>query len=768
MNKKVLILFEESNPDSLPWPADLGGDLVKKLIDVVCETFEKINTDITTFNAYDQIIKLVDTDCTFDKLVTNLQDQTQQGNTIDLVILGHGGHYDGDETCGFLTMHDGVLLTADQTGSLTDGTPVKSIHSIKEQVGLVSLRMVYMCNCWGSLLNPAWIGIGAQVAIGPYHDDYMPEPMTTDFLVGWAQTGESASNAASNAFNASKAFYQANPVTFCLYTFSGWFDDSNLVVTGNANIDKNWLYPPIVIPKPTLPAEVTNLPPYLQEIVIAQPATPHSPTGFGTFPGAANIRYYAVWADNYCEAQRSLTILNSALLDPEQQSFMFLRFGPQDDTGKYRDMAVNTLNLQESIDGIHWISTVPFQAGSDSEGSYYWADMLLPNNESHELTYQFKLEGKDHAAHLAIRTPLGDEIEKDPTIKVTVETNNPPQYPFSANYAPGPDTTHKCVVDDAPQPDAYENNNTFETATPIDLSSTRAVELTDLSLYPSGDIDFFKIQLPDSQDSMRPKPSTSSSPGSKFAINKLASVKVLPDIPDIHNTLGTTITYWDACISIYIGFRDYGNGAPLPEVHVYDANRNEICNGDIYTSVDDPLTSSNGGVLFVRVSNSAPESIKYAASFGYSPCGSRTTQQGISGFDIQQYLLEPVDPYIYDLLHNPGDPVEDPGKAFSDIAGSLDYAAIDKTTGSSKNQAVSQFLLALGQSLLDFGCPDAFKVFQNAQQTAQKAGKKDLALAALKGQESILLTTKDEASLVNVRKQIKKLNIRPVIVKPSA
>ena len=268
-NKRVLVLLEESRPDALPWPDDLGGDTVKKVIDDICESFENINTQATTCGAYDQFIPLIDVDCTYEKVKSVLVNQTVQGNTIDLIVLGHGSN-------------DNVVLNG---GNSMTGDMIRDIGAAAVASGCrsVNLRMVFMCNCFGSTLNCAWLDIGARVAVGPKKNDYMPEPMTTDFLTLWAEVGQNAADAASHAYDLSKTAYWAVafPVIGILYEAEGWFGDSELIVSGDAAVTKKLLYPG----KPALPEDVTNLPPFLKEVCVAQPLIPANPAGFAAFAG---------------------------------------------------------------------------------------------------------------------------------------------------------------------------------------------------------------------------------------------------------------------------------------------------------------------------------------------------------------------------------------------------------------------------------------------------------------------------------------------------
>jgi hypothetical protein len=235
--KTILVLLQESRPNELPWPDDMDKDTVKLIIDRVSETFEGLNTKLTTSGAYDETIQLIDDKCTYASLMTTLIDQTIQGNTIDLVILGHGSK-------GSLTLHNSEQINPAKIQQI-------KVEAAKNNCKHINLRMVYSCTCYGSSLNEEWCDIGAQVSIGPVGNNYMPEPETTDFLLLWAEKGETAEEARSHAYDSSKAFYWLlpdpltglpSPAVGWLYESKGWFDSSQLDLVGEKTITKAWKY----------------------------------------------------------------------------------------------------------------------------------------------------------------------------------------------------------------------------------------------------------------------------------------------------------------------------------------------------------------------------------------------------------------------------------------------------------------------------------------------------------------------------------------------
>ncbi|MFB2935749.1 hypothetical protein ACE1B6_10900 [Aerosakkonemataceae cyanobacterium BLCC-F154] len=196
-NKAIIVLQENSGKtvfdDSLP--TDLRSP-INAMIDGLAETFEDVKMTLQGSGRYDVVHLLTDNACTRAKLLDCLVDETKKNRTIDLIILGHGvpeklllktpPHLEGD--IGSRSIKE--LLTDAQGRGVTK----------------LNLRMVYMCNCYGASVNDDWLEIGAKVSIGSRERDMMPEPMTTFFVHNWL-AGETAKDAARNAYEASISFY---------------------------------------------------------------------------------------------------------------------------------------------------------------------------------------------------------------------------------------------------------------------------------------------------------------------------------------------------------------------------------------------------------------------------------------------------------------------------------------------------------------------------------------------------------------------------------
>lgn len=198
---KSLIFLQEVG--YIPLPKDLNQD-TKKLVEDVFKTIglssivEDINDVIINLQGvgkYDKVIILSDENCTREKLLDSLVQLTNESYTIDLVIWGHGSN-------NRLDLHGGQTLTGGSGGSIR-----KLIDEAKSRECFsFNLRMVYMCNCYGSTLNDDWLSIGAIASVGSTRNDNMPLPMTQFFLFNWI-SGQKVKDAAKNAYNSTIPFY---------------------------------------------------------------------------------------------------------------------------------------------------------------------------------------------------------------------------------------------------------------------------------------------------------------------------------------------------------------------------------------------------------------------------------------------------------------------------------------------------------------------------------------------------------------------------------
>jgi hypothetical protein len=193
---KALIVLQENSghiplPDGTP---QVLKDAITGVVDKVAETFEDVKTKLQGAGKYDVVVLLTDKLCTRPHLVNALVDQAKRGRPTDLMVLGHGSSES-------LVLNKGKL-----TGGA--GGNIRSLPADCRAKGAASLtlRMVYMCNCYGGTLNDDWVAAGAKASVGSKMNDYMPEPMTTFFLHHW-MNGQKVKDAARNAYQQTIPFY---------------------------------------------------------------------------------------------------------------------------------------------------------------------------------------------------------------------------------------------------------------------------------------------------------------------------------------------------------------------------------------------------------------------------------------------------------------------------------------------------------------------------------------------------------------------------------
>ncbi|HWS98972.1 MAG TPA: hypothetical protein VN256_01780 [Pyrinomonadaceae bacterium] len=195
-NKSLIVLQENSGrvPLDSSVPAALRQQ-ISLVIDGLSEMFEDLKTTLQAAGRYDVVHLLTDNSCSRAKLLDALVAETSAGRTTDLIVLGHGSPEK-------LNLKVNPHLRGGASGnirSLLTDAGTRGVNSLK-------LRMVYMCNCFGSTVNDDWLAIGAKVSVGSHQLDMMPEPMTTFFVHNWL-AGQKARDAAKNAYAATIPFY---------------------------------------------------------------------------------------------------------------------------------------------------------------------------------------------------------------------------------------------------------------------------------------------------------------------------------------------------------------------------------------------------------------------------------------------------------------------------------------------------------------------------------------------------------------------------------
>jgi hypothetical protein len=197
----VLIVLQENTGklDVLPENTPKAfRSLFSTAVDRIAETFEDIKSDLQGSTRYRKVIFLTDINCTKAKLLTNLIQETDNGNEIDLFCFGHG-------TTEQLVLHNEIL-----TGGAS-GTIRKLLTDARAQKGSTynfNLRLVYMCECIGSTVNDDWRAIGARVSVGSKCLNFMAEPMITLFIHKYLLENKTVTTAAAESFNEAKAAWQ--------------------------------------------------------------------------------------------------------------------------------------------------------------------------------------------------------------------------------------------------------------------------------------------------------------------------------------------------------------------------------------------------------------------------------------------------------------------------------------------------------------------------------------------------------------------------------
>jgi hypothetical protein len=192
--ESAFVLLQE-NSGRVPIDRSIPPEIrqvLSAIIDRLAETFENVKNRLQAGGRYDKVELLTDARCTRQSLLDTLVEQNLADRQIDLVVLGHGS----PDT---LYLHADERLTSALIRSLRDDAHGKGLDNL-------GIRMVYMCNCYGSSTNAAWLAAGARTSVGSRELNYMPEPMTTYFLNDWL-AGYNAAEAAQRAYSASRTLF---------------------------------------------------------------------------------------------------------------------------------------------------------------------------------------------------------------------------------------------------------------------------------------------------------------------------------------------------------------------------------------------------------------------------------------------------------------------------------------------------------------------------------------------------------------------------------
>ncbi|MFT3877540.1 MAG: hypothetical protein QM708_14135 [Propioniciclava sp.] len=169
-------------PDVRRSLAETINEAIRRTVDTMLESADLAlnNFGAARPGLYADVTILRDSTATPAELRATLFDATRAGRVIDLLILTHGGN--------------GEFVSA--TGSV-DAAWIRALRA--DYGGALNVRGVYMMNCVGSSLNPAWLDAGARTSSGAHRNNYLPEPTLHFFWKRW-KAGESFEAASTGAY----------------------------------------------------------------------------------------------------------------------------------------------------------------------------------------------------------------------------------------------------------------------------------------------------------------------------------------------------------------------------------------------------------------------------------------------------------------------------------------------------------------------------------------------------------------------------------------
>ncbi|MEZ5966343.1 MAG: hypothetical protein R3F56_21085 [Planctomycetota bacterium] len=234
-SRTLILLQENSGRSSLTeWMEPQLRTAAEAIVDQFVETGEAAKFAQLAQGSYQRFINLSDGLCTRDNLLNNLIQESLAGRVVDLCVLGHGAE-------NLLVLHQRPNLTGSTIevigGTFSrvivhPGTIRSMLTDARARHGSgfqFNLRLVYMCNCYGSTLNDDWLAIGAKVSIGSDKNNYMPEPMLSDFWRRFVKDDHRAGQAAALSYSTSRPFWE-------LLVGTQKVQDSQHVVSGESNL----------------------------------------------------------------------------------------------------------------------------------------------------------------------------------------------------------------------------------------------------------------------------------------------------------------------------------------------------------------------------------------------------------------------------------------------------------------------------------------------------------------------------------------------------
>jgi hypothetical protein len=205
--------------------------------------------------------------------------------------------------------------------------------------------------------------------------------------------------------------------------------------------------------------DIVNPPPMLERLRIVQWEPNAKPIAFGILSNQKAlhcVRYDAEWELKKGDPapggprQRDLKFrAPTQMLTTDRPAYIFVVIGPTDPPARSRAMTEIELRLTGTYPGTGRMIDEPVKLELEQDadlGSYYWGCFWPRNCSRDPYLLSIAVTGRDCAAHLKNRSPVGDEVDGDPsTVAEVALTVDGTGYPW-VHYHPGADRTHKIQV----------------------------------------------------------------------------------------------------------------------------------------------------------------------------------------------------------------------------------------------------------------------------------------------------------------------------------
>ena len=304
---RTLIVLGENESGKIPFTNIGLFDPMRAVVDAIYNTVVP-NGEIVKFHAlanghYQRFVTLSNSDGTRANLLDQLIQQSKDGYTVDLAILGGVGSSES------LLLHSGEHLTGRTVRTVTlpgggtfqfvvTGTLRSLLTDARAQEGAAfnfKLRLVCMSNDFGSTLNDDWLAIGARASVGVTRRNFMPEPMITSFWDGFVKNDKRVAQAAADSFSdagvvyaiaglgefSSPSYATPDPVTGL-----DKFQESNPIVAGNGNLIFKDEFQLALNQSKTFTVQANRIHNFVQVYLVAGQTCRFTSTGVWTNPGS--------------------------------------------------------------------------------------------------------------------------------------------------------------------------------------------------------------------------------------------------------------------------------------------------------------------------------------------------------------------------------------------------------------------------------------------------------------------------------------------------